>query len=61
MRWMDEENKVKQTMRMDCERYQGKRKTKNEWMDEENKEKQTMRMDCERYQGKRKTKNEVDG
>ena len=30
MRWMDEENKVKQTMRMDCERYQGKRKTKNE-------------------------------
>ena len=30
MRWMDEENEVEQTMRMDCERYQGKRKTKNE-------------------------------
>ena len=30
MRWMDEENKVKQTMRMDCEQYQDKRKTKNE-------------------------------
>ena len=30
MRWMDEENEVEQTKRMDCERYQDKRKTKNE-------------------------------
>ena len=26
----DDGNKVEQTKRMDCERYQGKRKTKNE-------------------------------